>query len=1314
MNKQILWAAVFVSLISIGSYSFAESEPNNTIETANEITIADDTGSSTGALDTAGSSSDTIDVYKITVPSDGYLQIGVVPTKDLNVEVLLKDTNGITDLAYKNDTGNGGMEAIVYPNLRAGTYYAVVKIPDGNDPVQGSYDIALNYVATEEIDQEPNDTPGQAVEMPAAGKISGHLGYAGSNFTDIRDYFKITLPKDGKLVLTGLPDGTLSMDIGLYDIQLFKNISWTGTGGKGSKVLITYNNLLAGTYIVYLSRNDGAGSYTLTSLYTEDPSPDTEPNDSTATAFAVDLSAAATAKVQGRLGYYGNQVSDDNDYFKVTTPAYGKLSLKFAMDAGDGLGVGYNVFDSSLRYIRGSGDDNAVFEGLLPGTYYIRMYKENGWGSYTLNFAFEKQDQPQAVQTNATEIYASGAADNITVSQELPVSWFRITMPNDGKLSITTQFTNTGYLYVNLFHGDGISRITGLDHWGTNDKRNITVPNLCRGTYMVQVSRYDGSTVGSLVTEVTPVVNIDAEPDDEITTQAPVALNQSYVGHLGYYGNGWTDNLDYYLMDVPEDGSLNITLTGEPTGYFYIDLMSMDGNRYTTLSHADSWGTSDPRPVGKPNIKAGKYLLQLSRYDGYSQYAFDIKFTPNRSNDPVTNGDDWGQATEIALTPYTNMNQKGYVGHIGYDRNFYNNTSDYYKIHLPEDGSLFVNVQMDSTSYIYWKLLNADLRTVAADQRDSWGTNNPRQIGSQVLRAGWYYFVAERYDQYGTYQIYLDYKPAQFKDVDSNWLASQAPSLQLGQLAQGMLGYRDLNYIDKVDWYRVDVSTKGRYKLLYQTTHTMYSYIELFSANMVTRLVHGERWGTADPYVAEVDLDPGTYFVKLIHYDGYGAYNLIFGDTSSVIAAKLKGKVTSKSKLPLAEIDVAILNKTVKTNAMGEFTIENVPPGTYNVSFVSGAKYYPENTAASFTPGQDTIVNMIMNDSSKTAPNEVEQFYGITGDQYIHFMWSHTTTPGIEDGGGYKLYIDNNAPIVLGYKMRYASLGFVNGQTYTCRLTVYDKYGDESTGKTIVVTPSGTSVNPVPTPTLPAQPTPTNTPMVAVPTPTPTATNVPGQPTNPVPTNTPAAVIDTPTPTPTTNPAALKPVFTFEFDKGAIGECGWGDTMLGGFSGNPAGFIKPGFPLVDNIFTASKDKKGLMISVKPVLTANGLDEVCFVNSNTLIETRGLPVLIVAYVQAENAQNNASIYVGALKGDFAKGGVDGSISYHAPANSINFTLPKRICCLYEPDGGVQMITPFIQIAAKKNGGNTTVYIDRVEIYLLQADQNYPGSLFTSNY
>ena len=189
------------------------------------------------------------------------------------------------------------------------------------------------------------------------------------------------------------------------------------------------------------------------------------------------------------------------------------------------------------------------------------------------------------------------------------------------------------------------------------------------------------------------------------------------------------------------------------------------------------------------------------------------------------------------------------------------------------------------------------------------------------------------------------------------------------------------------------------------------------------------------------------------------------------------------------------------------------------------------------------------------------------------------------------------------------------------------------------------------------------------------------------------------------------PQYSFEFDKATISEDGWSDGSLGGFSGNPAGTISSGVQLLSPFSPKSKDNLGLTLTVKPAVDLKSLDEVCFVYSITEINTYGKPVLITANIQSDSASTNASIFIGALKGNLSKGIVDGSISYVNPQSSKDYVSPKRISCVYKPDSGEQFTTPFIQVAAKKFGGTTTIYVDRIEVYLLDETMtNFPLSLF----
>jgi hypothetical protein len=968
------------------------------------------------------------------------------------------------------------------------------------------------------------------------------------------------------------------------------------------------------------------------------------------------------------------------------------------MDAGSGLSFGYETYDASLRYISSS----TTINNLIAGTYYLRLNRGGGWGSYSLVLSFAEQNPPVPAGLDAETLDPNGSTGSITISPETPVYWYQVSLPQDGQLSVSMKASASGYVYLRLFQGDGITRISEkYTHWNDNPV-NITIPNLRAGNYKVMVARADGTSPCSVTTEYIPVTKIDAEPNDDYSLLTPVPYNQTYMGNLGFGGNGWTDMMDRYLFDIPEDGSISITATTTNTHYMYFTLYSFTGNQFVKYGETYNYWTTEPRSIGKSNIAAGRYMLQLWRADGYGEYSIDVQFTPNRSNDAEINGDDW----DPTLITQIDLNQ-GYVGHLGYENNMRMDTSDYFKVELPEDGALWFTFKTKSSGYFYFRVYYGDFRTKVHEQYTYW-TEDTRSIGSDALRAGTYYVSVDRADGFGPYQFFANFRPQQFPDTDEHHLAAQAQPIALGELVQGSMGYTDLYYRDTVDWYQVEIAQEGKYRLWFHNSSSTYFSVELYQPNMVSRISSDYRYWNTEPFSRDVDLAPGTYFIKCVRNDGVGEYNLLLGSVDDVIAGTVTGKVTTKTGFPLAEINVRLHNKTVQTDALGVYTLPNVPPGTYPVTFDSGTKYYPETRKATVQPGESVKLDVLMLDSNKTAPYDVEKFYGVADNQHIHLMWSASVSPDVADGGGYKLYINDAQPLDLGNVLMYFALGFENDVPYTCRLTVYDKYGNESAGKTVIITPGGEGpiIVPTPTPTLPVQDTPTPTP-TRQPDLTPTPTVTP-QPATPTPGTT------EPTATPTQRPIH-GPIFVFEFDKATFAENGWTDAYLSGFTpGTPAGFAKPGMMLLDGIHPASADQKGLMVTVRPVEGSANLDQVCFVFCTSQIQTFGLPVLIHAYVQAEPG-SEASVFLGALKGSLSTGAsVDGSIAYVNPQTTTNLMASKRIVCLYQPDGDVQTITPFIQVAAKEGAGTATVYIDRVEVYLLYADEFYPGSMFMMEY
>ena len=177
-----------------------EIEPNDIIAAGETVQV---NTSRRGSLDAARA--DTIDIYNLNVPQDGYLQISLIPDAGLDISTTLLDADGKSQLVASNAGGAGVPEGLLYRNIRAGSYFAAVSLLSG----AGNYHLSFNFTPVAEIDPEPNGAPGDAVYLAPTGGAVGHIGYYGSLETDRWDYYIVTLPADGGLELTVYPDGSL-------------------------------------------------------------------------------------------------------------------------------------------------------------------------------------------------------------------------------------------------------------------------------------------------------------------------------------------------------------------------------------------------------------------------------------------------------------------------------------------------------------------------------------------------------------------------------------------------------------------------------------------------------------------------------------------------------------------------------------------------------------------------------------------------------------------------------------------------------------------------------------------------------------------------------------------------------------------------------------------------------------------------------------------------------------------------------------------------------------------------------------------------
>jgi len=1261
----LCFLGVFAAITGLG---YAESEPNDNLASANPIPVNGvDRGSLTSAIP-----SDVMDFYSVSVPSDGFLQVEVTPAAELRIGITLLDTNGVAELATQDATGMGVNTGIVYSNLQAGNYFIAVRLIAG----EGEYGISVHFAPVESVDAEPNDKPADALTFPLNKEMRGHLGFHGGLLTDRYDFYAITTLVNGSLDITVYPDGTLRVALYLIDTRGAAVLGAKDENGKGGSEKVVHNELAAGRYYVLVEATEGYGSYTLTNLHTANPVlNDPEPNNSPAQAVLVSLVPNGNTHSgfgQGQLGYFGGAFRDERDFYRLELPQYGNLQLSTVVPDESNLKVGYSLYDSTLRFIgQGSG-----YAGLTGGTYYVELWRESGFGGYTFTPSFEPQSAPEPFSQPVTDLSPNGHVENVFLSETTKSIFYRLFLPVDGALTLRTVCSESVWEKTYLLQADGTSTISASESYYTTEERSFSVPDMRAGVYIVELRPISREGAVTLTTVFTPAPLVDSEPND-CWTQLPekIELNQPAGGHIGYSGNGWRDTNDWFALDVPDDGELSITCESDETLWYLIYLYDYrEGSTLRELARAEGYYTTASRTLGKANAKAGNYLVRVYAPGRYGNYQFTVTQKPNRSGDAESN--DWAhQALPMTLGG-------GTVGHLGYDTPFQNDLTDWYKVELPADGTLTVSMHADATLWYRGYLYHADAVT-EIKRLEGYYTAEKREMSVPNLRAGVYAIRIERLGNFGTYELYTSFTEKPVKDTEHNNYPTMAVTMAPGEIRQGALGYFDLNFNDRTDWYQVEVPVKGTYRLSWQSENTLWSQAFLYAPDRLTRINSWENYYTSVAHSRDLELEPGTYFIQCWAASQYGFYSLYFGDSATAAVGSLTGNVTSAGNFPLTEVDCTILGRTLKTGFSGSFLFEGLPPGTYPITFSSGAKYYAVTQNATIQPGQTTLLNIVLQESNKTAPADVEKFYGESRDRYVHLYWTPSVSPDVPDGGGYKLYINGQTPLDLGNVLSYRSDGYVNGMTYTFRLTVYDKFGNESPGTTLALDLPGTPV------------TPTPTPPGTHPTPTPTVTPTSGQP--PVPTPTPAEGEATPTPIVA---GPVEPDWIWEFDQPELAANGWAE-IPGGFDSRTPGAYSTRFAFSENQFAASEDQVGLAVAVNP-------GEVTFLLTQNSINTEGHPALLRAKVRSNQA--NAQIVLGALRGGiFSNENVDGTLGMTMDMSSQAFMDQEGILSVvYRPDTG-DIINPFLQVAGAQ-GGTVTVWVDRIEVYILQSGKAYPGELF----
>lgn len=352
----------------------------------------------------------------IAISHDGTLRVGDVRLYHYSYNDNKEVTNywqRTDDTYYFNPGWNAG--SMRTPNLAPGKY--AIKVTRGEG--RGGYELNCTFEPQEyQNDKEPNNSWEQGRDnnyLPRGQEKQGHLGYGyASKSEDNEDWYRISVPRDGKIIITYTPSGVNSAlrvsDVRLYHFNSVndKNNYWQRTSNTyyvnpgWNVATLTTPDLAPGDYLVKVARGEGCGAYALKYEFVQNELPnDAEPNNEWNQP-----SKLVEGKTQsGHLGYgYANGNEDTYDWYEITMAKTG--TLKINIQPGANLRISdvrlYYYSDNKSNCWQRTKDTYYINPGWNAGTlttnnveagdYLIRVQRGEGCGNYRIAFNADLKD----------------------------------------------------------------------------------------------------------------------------------------------------------------------------------------------------------------------------------------------------------------------------------------------------------------------------------------------------------------------------------------------------------------------------------------------------------------------------------------------------------------------------------------------------------------------------------------------------------------------------------------------------------------------------------------------------------------------------------------------------------------------------------------------------------------------------------------------------------------------------------------------------------------------------------------------------------
>ena len=793
---------------------------------------------------------------------------------------------------------------------------------------------------------------------------------------------------------------------------------------------------------------------------------ETEPNNTPATANILPYNGSNNGII--------NPVGDV-DWYTLTTTSDGELNITFNnFSNADYLRLYlYDKNGSTLInnfYVTTKNSGVLSTDGLAAGTYYIEItgYNSTDTGTYSLSNTLIPPPVANDAEPDSNRATALTLPVNASKTGHLGYyynnhrdssDWYKVTTTADGllRLKITTEpSTLNAYINCTLYDNDG-KIVLNQNTTGAATTSTLSTDGLAAGTYYIALTQYTNTDYVSYVLAdslFTPPVANDKEPDSNRATALVLPLDGSTTGHLGYYYNDHRDSSDWYKVTTTGDGLLQLNITTEPSTIdAYLNCTLYDNNGKIVLNQ-NTTGHATSTTLNTDGLAAGTYYIALTQYNltDYVSYVLaDTLIVAPVANDAEP---DSNRATAITLP----INSRT-TGHLGYYYNDHRDSSDWYKVTIPSDGMISLNITTEpSTIDAYLNCTLYDNNGKIALNQNTTGHATSTTLNTDGLAAGTYYIAMTQYDL-GDYVSYVltdtlrTYQYSSDSNYEPNGHASQAKTIPSDETTDGHFGFYYNNVRDTTDWFKIYYTGTGNLSLIFNhLPHLINGQIDYVNfyvyKDTAESPLYANTFGSeTTDQVNLTSLAKGYYYVKITQYNSndFEAYSLkdsftqgskaslkfISADTAadcsgtSSLTYKCSGSHEPYSVTLYRFNTVYATRKPTNSN---DFTFGNLPPGEYH------AKVYGDGATGSdySTSKTDTLMPVpaglnavtVLKTTATVAWDTLTcvNYYSL---QYRKLGAANWTTV---------------SPRVISYKIT----GLTGGTTYECRVASFDTSGTET------------------------------------------------------------------------------------------------------------------------------------------------------------------------------------------------------------------------------------------------------------------------------